>query len=158
MARKNNNKNSTNTSAESSAVANVNVTSAHQQLPDYVPIDFSEPPKHLEVINKKMRAIKKKLRKISEAEAAIAAGSKKVTSEQRSSLLTKDALERNLRDLEEIKSSVDEVDFSAQLRLVCCARICPLSSCSSTDDVASLFSLFSCWVFSSLHSTPLQSL
>ena len=84
----------------------------------YVPFNFDEPPKHLELIAKKSRALKKKLRKIAEVEQAVSQGSKKVSDDQRASLLTKDSLERNLRELEEIKASVEEWDFTGQLRLV----------------------------------------
>ena len=72
------NKNNTKVS-EQSEVSNVD---AQQLLPDYKPIDFSAPPRHTELINKKIRGAKKKLRKINDVEKAINEGKKKITKEQ----------------------------------------------------------------------------
>lgn len=101
-----------------STLTSEQVAQAQQLLPPYQPIDFSTPPSHLEVINKKIRALKKKLRKLYDIEKALETGSKKVTKEQQDSLSNKLLLERTLADFEEIKASLSTIDISAQLRLL----------------------------------------
>lgn len=91
---------------------------AHKMLPPYQPIDFSTPPAHLEVVNKKIRALRKKLRKIYEIEQAVKDGSKKITKEQQNSLSNKQALERNLQDFEEIKTSMEQIDYAPQVKML----------------------------------------
>lgn len=94
-------------------------TEAQTLLPDYVPIDFSAPPQHMEVIHKKIRGVKKKLRKITEIEQAMAEGKKKkITKEQEDALANKIILERNLADFEEIRSSLENLDLSKDIRLL----------------------------------------
>lgn len=92
---------------------------AHQLLPDYQPIDFFATPQHLELLNKKIRNTKKRLRKIAEVEQAVKEGKKKkITKEQEDALSNKQFLERNLADFEELKASMEKLDLSIQLRLV----------------------------------------
>lgn len=92
---------------------------AHQLLPDYQPLDLSAVPQHMEILNKKIRNTKKRLRKIAEVEQAVKDGKKKkITKEQEEALANKQFLERNLADFEEIKTSMEKLDLSIQLRLV----------------------------------------
>ena len=126
---------------------------ARQLLPPYVPIDFSVPPVHLELVNKKIRALKKKLRKIYDIEQTLKDGSKKITKEQQDSLINKQALERNLADFEEIRESVEQIDLSAQLRLVWSLVfffiiiIFFLAILGLFDLCTMIFVVCSCWVF-----------
>mmetsp|Transcript_45672 Transcript_45672/g.69838 ORF Transcript_45672/g.69838 Transcript_45672/m.69838 type:complete len:130 (+) Transcript_45672:55-444(+) len=121
MPNKKSRKNTSTTQNKKSVevVDNTKETDAHHLLPDYKPIDFSAPQPHLDLINKKIRGTRKKLRKINDVEKALANGkTKNITKEQQDVLANKASVERSLAEYEEIRKSVEKVDISAQLRLL----------------------------------------
>jgi len=80
-------------------------------------LDMNATPEHMQVLVKKIRAVKKKLRKIYDAEAARDAG-KKLNSEQERLLAEKVYYERTLKDYEDIRASVKSIDLTAQIQLL----------------------------------------
>jgi hypothetical protein len=95
----------------------------NEQELDEQPFEFSNDPEHFDLINRKIRALRKKLRKISESEEKSKEG-KKLNQDQINSINSKPQLVQNLREIEEIKKSVSTLDLTKELRLVSYLYIC----------------------------------
>lgn len=82
---------------------------------DFGPLEFSNDPAHFELLNKKLRALKKKLRKITELEGK---DPTKLNPDQINTISSKPQVVANLKEIEEIKKSVSNLDLTKELRLV----------------------------------------